>query len=348
MEAWYYTRLPKALKPVYHDIYEGLKKAESAITVPKLDGQTLADIYYQIRMDHPEIFYTVTFHTRAYAHADTLQLCPDYLFEGRQLQQQREAMKARVAKLARAAQDKNEADRLKYIHDFICENVRYDKLKKPYSHEIIGPLGQGVGVCEGIAKSVKVLCDALDIPCVIALCDNNPARRIRYRHMWDVVRVGGKYYHLDATFDNSLGSPEEIRYDYYLLGDSRVFRDHEPVIWPVPACPDNDAFYYKQKKLSFTKIEDVRSRAAQYIKKNKTLIFHWRGGYLTNKVLAELFEVIRQEADALGRDARVAVNRPQAVLHVQPAERLSGGFELQQANEGESEMPLYDEPEEDA
>lgn len=24
-----------------------------------------------------------------------------------------------------------------YIHDFLCENVRYDKLKKPYSHEII-------------------------------------------------------------------------------------------------------------------------------------------------------------------------------------------------------------------
>ena len=35
------------------------------------------------------------------------------------------------------------------------KHVRYDKLKKSYSHEIIGPLGQGVGVCEGIAKSVK-------------------------------------------------------------------------------------------------------------------------------------------------------------------------------------------------
>ena len=29
-------------------------------------------------------------------------------------------------------------------------------------------LGQGVGVCEGIAKSVKVLCDALGIWCMIA------------------------------------------------------------------------------------------------------------------------------------------------------------------------------------
>ena len=50
----------------------------------------------------------------------------------------------------------------KYVHDFICDNVRYDKLKKAYSHEIIGPLGQGVGVCEGIAKAVKVLLDVLE------------------------------------------------------------------------------------------------------------------------------------------------------------------------------------------
>ena len=61
----------------------------------------------------------------------------------------------RVEKLARAAKDLSEWEKEKYIHDFICENVTYDKLKKAYSHEIIGPLGHGVGVCEGIAKSVK-------------------------------------------------------------------------------------------------------------------------------------------------------------------------------------------------
>lgn len=99
----------------------------------------------------------------------------------------------------------------KYIHDFICENITYDKLKKPYSHEIIGPLGQGVGVCEGIAKSVKVLCDALGVWCVIAICGNNPEKGIKYRHTWNIVRIGGQYYHLDATFDNTLGNIRAIR-----------------------------------------------------------------------------------------------------------------------------------------
>ena len=66
----------------------------------------------------------------------------------------------------------------------------YDKLKKPYSHEIIGPLGHGVGVCEGIAKSVKVLCDALGIWCIIVISEANPEKKIKYRHAWNIVKIG--------------------------------------------------------------------------------------------------------------------------------------------------------------
>ena len=56
-------------------------------------------------------------------------------------------MQARVEKLVRPVKDKSEWEKEKFVHDFLCENVRYDKLKKAYSHEIIGPLGQDVGVC---------------------------------------------------------------------------------------------------------------------------------------------------------------------------------------------------------
>ena len=42
-------------------------------------------------------------------------------------------MNARVEKLARPAAKLPELEKEKYIHDFICENIHYDKLKKPYS-----------------------------------------------------------------------------------------------------------------------------------------------------------------------------------------------------------------------
>ena len=238
----------------------------------------------------------------------------------------------------------NEKEKELYIHDFICQNVRYDKLKKAYSHEIIGPLGQGVGVCEGIAKSVKILCDALGIWCVIAISGNNPEKGIKYRHAWNIVKIGDKYYHLDATFDNSLGSPDEIRRDYFNLPDKQIFRDHEPVLWRMPSCEDGSSTYYQEKKLSFTKYEDVRKRAMQAAKKNKKLLFHWRGSILTREVLNELFDIFKEEAEKKGKFAYVSLNWSQAVMNVSfESERREQQVKMEEANEGE----LFDENEEE-
>ena len=91
---------------------------------------------------------------------------------------------------------------------------------------------------------------------MIAICGNNPEKGIKYRHTWNIVKINGTYYHLDATFDNSLRKDygnSEIRYDYFNLDDQQIFRDHEPLIAPAPHCTDHDHFYYKEKELSFTR-----------------------------------------------------------------------------------------------
>lgn len=337
MEAYYFEQLTKEQKSVYYPLYAGLRALQTSIDVPRTDGKTLSDIFFLLRLDHPEIFYAPTFQYRAAPQGSTLTILPEYLFDRKKLRTHIDAMQTRTEKLARPALEKSDEEKLLYIHDFICGNVRYDKLKKEYSHEIIGPMGQGIGVCEGIAKTVKRLCDALGVWCVVALSDNNPDKGIRYRHTWNVVRLGGRYYHLDVTFDNSLGEPSQPRYDYFLLSDKQHYRDHEPPIRPLPPCTDGDRFYYRTKKLSFTKTEDVRRRAAQALKKDRTLIFHWRGGYLTQAVLAELAQLLEAEAAAAGRTVRITVNRPQAVLRMIPREGAAGELLLENANEGEDD-----------
>ena len=226
---------------------QGLLALEDSIPMPRLEAEDLYQVFFLLRLDHPEIFWATGYKYRYYPESANLVFLPEYLFEKGKIREHQKAMKARVEKLARAAQNLSEWEKEKYVHDFICENVHYDKLKKPYSHEIIGPLGQGVGVCEGIAKSVKVLCDALGIWCVIALCGNCPEKGIKYRHTWNIVKIGGQYYHLDATFDNTLGAGAQIRYDYFNLCDKSVFRDHQPLIAPVPECTDAQHFYYREK-----------------------------------------------------------------------------------------------------
>ena len=335
--AYYYQQLSKIEQKAYYAIKEGLMNLAPSFTVPLLDAKTLSDLYFLVRMDYPEIFWSVKFSYRYYQESDHAEMIPEYLFKKQQILEHQKALDSRVKKLARQAEKLSEKEKEQYIHDFICQNVRYDKLKKAYSHEIIGPLGQGVGVCEGIAKSVKMLCDALGIWCIIALCHNNPEKGIKYRHMWNVVRIEGKYYHLDATFDNSLGKEDVIRYDYFHLSDSQIFKDHEPVVYKIPACTDGDHTYYREKKLSWTRYEEVRKRAAQAVKKGKVLIFHWRGGYLTKEVLKELFEIFHEEAEKKDKYAYLSLNWPQAVLQVRfDTEAPQQEIRMEEANEGES------------
>lgn len=341
MEEFYYQKMDRQKQAVYHGMLQGVRQLADQIQLPRVDGKELYDIFFQMRLDHPEIFWVVGFSWKYYPDSPNLIFVPEYLFEKGKIKEHQIALTSRVEKLARQAQGLSEWEKEKYVHDFICENVRYDKLKKPYSHEIIGPLGQGVGVCEGIAKAVKVLCDALGLWCMIAICGNNPEKGIKYRHTWNIVRIGGQYYHLDATFDNTLGNDKkEIRYDYFNLDDKSIFRDHEPLIAPAPKCEEGDHFYYKEKKLSFTKTEDVYRRALQTAKKGRVFTFHWRGGYLTKAVLEELLELIQKAGKEKQKNARISLNWPQAVLrfdYVEDHGEVEPEVVVEEANEGEKE-----------
>lgn len=307
MEQYYYNHMNKAQQAAYHSILSGVKNLADEFQIPALEGEELYNVFFQMRLDHPEIFWVSSYKYRYYKDSPNLIFIPEYLFDKKKICEHQKAMTARVEKLIRPAQKLSEWEKEKYVHDFICENIRYDKLKKSYSHEIIGPLGQGVGVCEGIAKAVKVLLDALGVWCVIAICGNNP-------------------------------ETSEIRYDYFNLDDSQIFRDHEPLIAPAPHCGDHEHFYYKEKKLSFTKKEDVYKRSLQAAKKGRILIFHWRGGYLTKEVLKELLELIRKAGDEKDKTAMVSINWPQAVIRVQYTDmQVQESVTIEEANEGEKE-----------
>jgi len=339
MEPYYYSHMNKQQQAVYHAMKTGIQSLAPSFPCPRMEGKELTDVFLKLRLDCPEIFFVSGFHFRYYQDSANVELSPEYLFDKNKIKDHQKAMKARVEKLVRPAVTMAELEKEQYVHDFICQNVRYDKLKKSYSHEILGPLGQGVGVCEGIAKTVKILCDQLGIWCIVVISEANPEKNIKYRHAWNIVKIGGAYYHLDATFDNTLSHMGPVRYDYFNLDDGKVFRDHEPVIWKVPACTVSDGFYYRVKKLSFTKMEEVEKRALQAAKKGKELIFHWRGGALNRETAAQMLKAFKEAGEKKGKYPRAAINWPQAVLLVEylnelPAEELV----TEEANEGEQQM----------
>ena len=334
--SYYYNQLNKQQQKAYYAMKAGLLAISPSFFVPKLDGKELMEIFFLLRLDCPDIFYAEKFTYRYYQDSETVEMTPEYLFPKKKIEEHKKALDARVKKLIRPAEKLSDKEKELYIHDFICQNVKYDKLKKQYSHEIIGPLTQGIGVCEGIAKSVKILCDQLGIWCIIAISEANPEKKIKYRHAWNVIRIDGQYYHLDVTFDNSLGKCGHMRYDYVNLNDKMIYRDHEPVIWKMPACEDGEHTYYREKKLSFTKYEDIQKRSAQAVKKGKPLLFHWRGGYLTREVVMDFMKIFEEEAAKKNKFVFVSINWAQAVMLVEfRVEKAMETVVLEESNEGE-------------
>ena len=332
MAGYYYQQLNREQRSAYEAMRGGFARLAPTIRVPRLENKTLSDVYQRLKLDEPLLFFVVGFTYRFYPGADHVELLPEYLFDKGRIKSHRQAIDKRIERLVRPLQGKSDADKECAIHDFILDNVRYDKLKKSYSHEIIGPLTQGVGVCEGIAKTVKVLCDAAGLPCVVALSEANPDKGVIYRHAWNVITVNGKTYHLDATFDNSLQRGEK-RYDYFNLDDKHIFRDHETLVLPVPPCSDDKGYFYRS--VSFTKPEDVENRVKQALRKKKdTFVFHWRGGGLNREIVGELLRRANALAAEKGRAVACSVNVAQSVIQMDFIEGTAAAVTIQQPDEG--------------
>jgi len=339
---YYYDMLTKEEKEVYFDIKKGLSSFSPSFSVKKIDTKRLSEIFFMIRMDDPSIFYADRFSIRFYTDASSVEMIPKYLFKKNKLEEHKKNIDSRLDKLTRPLKGASDIEKEMFIHDFICKNVKYDKLKKSYSHEVIGPLINGIGVCEGISKTVKLMADRLGLTNIIALCDNNPDKGIKYRHTWNIIKINGRFYNLDVTFDDSLTS-DQIRYDYFNLNDTYVYRDHEKPIYKVPACDHMEYNYYISNKLSFTKLEDLKKRLVSNAKKGKRLIFSYRGSYLTKTVLDQILSMIDEVAKSTEKySCKVRLNYPQSVFDVSfETDHHGVDVDLQDANEGEK----YDETE---
>lgn len=336
MDEFYYKGLNREEKSAYEQMRAGFESLAPAIRVARLEPARLAEVYLRLKLDTPLLFYVTGYSYRFYPGAEHVELLPEYLFDKGKIRTHQQAIAARIERLTRPLQGKSQMEKEMAIHDFILDSVRYDKLKKSYSHEIIGPLTQGVGVCEGIAKTVKVLCDAMGVECIIALSEANPEKGVRYRHTWNVLTIDGKRYHMDATFDNSLQRGTH-RYDYFNLDDRHIFLDHEALVLPVPECTEDKGYYYRS--ISLTKTEDVANRVRQALrKKQKQFVFHWRGGGLNREILNEILEGAAAEAGKKGLQVSCAVNVRQAVIQLDFG--TARETELQQPDEGQEDAEV--------
>ena len=100
---YYYDQLNKEQQKAYYAMKTGLLNLQDSFTVPMVSKKELSDIYFMLRMDCPEVFYSVTFSYRYYVDSTAVEMIPKYLFSKDKIREHRQAMESRVKKLTRQA-----------------------------------------------------------------------------------------------------------------------------------------------------------------------------------------------------------------------------------------------------
>ena len=73
---YYYQQLPPQERAAYHGMLTCLRELTPSARIPRLPMETLSTLFFQLRLDHPEIFYAVGFSCRAVPEAAFVEFWP--------------------------------------------------------------------------------------------------------------------------------------------------------------------------------------------------------------------------------------------------------------------------------
>lgn len=229
---WYHSILQGDERRAYETLLNGMLSFEKEVAVPKMTYKRIGEISELVRLDDPMIFYVSGTSYRSSIVSDSVTVVIEYSFDKNDIKSMTSGLKKRIDRILCKVYDLDDIQKLTYIRNWILNSVTYEKLKRQYSHEIYGVLSHGIGVCEGIAKTVKVMCDALEIPAVIVIGkeDSNGVR-----HAWNIISLYGKERHYDFTFDLSL-KESGLKPKYWSMTDEQIYRDHSAPVYQIPVC----------------------------------------------------------------------------------------------------------------
>lgn len=125
----------------------------------------------------------------------------------------------------------SDAEKIKKIHDYLCNKVDYYDntvvLGENSCHSAYSALMGGKTVCQGYATAFYALCIQAGISarCVPGIAYPNGASS--GNHLWNVVKLGGKWYNMDVTWDDQTASSAGIVYYYFLKNNDTFNKDHK-------------------------------------------------------------------------------------------------------------------------
>lgn len=218
-------------------IIDGLKKLTTRIDLTKynLSVDDFGKLYLDIIYDNPELFHVKTSYSYAINSATekVTAVLPIYLFTSAEYNTKKaEFDKSAEDYLSYISNDMTDFTKALILHDLLVRRCVYSSdyymgnTIPNNCYTAYGALVEKEAVCQGYSMAYNYLLDKCGIESDYATSD-------AMNHVWNLVKIGGNYYHVDATWDDArynIGGERVdlagvVQHRYFLLSDDEIRGD---------------------------------------------------------------------------------------------------------------------------
>ncbi|MBR6258384.1 MAG: hypothetical protein IKR23_13595 [Lachnospiraceae bacterium] len=196
------------------EILKGLQAWSDSIDITscKIPADDIAAVFSKTVNSHPELFYVTGAFEYSYTYGDETVTVINPEYSSSYSPQSVETFNEKVSGIMESVNTaSSDLEKLIIIHDHIVMNCEYDQTQsKPGATDAYGCLVNGLAVCHGYSEAFMYLAGKVGVKGQVVSSVAND-------HAWNIVSLGGKWYYVDVTWDDPIGTDDfYCRYTNFL------------------------------------------------------------------------------------------------------------------------------------
>lgn len=233
-------KLDRSEKKLYDNMVSVFSRHEEQVSCGNLTPEAIQRIYMAVYEDHPELYHlpynpgirqvTGLFSTNA-------TLIVNNVFSAAQIRKMNEQIESVYRAISeQLSSAKSDLEKEQTVCEYLIANTTYE-INNLYNQNAATVICNHRGQCSGIAKATKLLLNRFGIETIIVNgTASDVSTGIVGPHTWNIVKVDGVYFHLDATFllGGNLQKSKPYRFVYYNYSDDDIRKDH---VWDESRTP---------------------------------------------------------------------------------------------------------------
>ena len=242
----------------------------------KITVSELATVVKAFVSDHPDYFWiSGAYGYSYYSDNSVASVTMRYSMQGNALKSAKKALEDAIDEMLVGIDGKSDYDKAKLLHDRLALKTEYKFTD--HDQTAYGALVEGEAVCAGYARAYQLLLHRAGIDSwTVNGTSKSPSSGQSVAHAWNTVKLDGKWYYTDVTWDDqynrtdSTADEYDIYYAYFNVTTEQIKEDHvldaEYFAKYVPNCTATAANYFVKNGGIISGFDN--DKVAEHIKDN--------------------------------------------------------------------------------